>query len=81
MKQAGMKTHKKSVYLWVWMHVYIHKALDEKRTAKSKKRNNSFTFHIFVSKSTSCLPDMSIASTLNTEKCAHIVIEGHQKSA
>lgn len=41
------------------------------RKPKHIKRNlkwytNKLTFHMFVSRSTSCLPDISMASTLKT---------------
>ena len=33
---------------------------------EERKERTYLTFHMFVSRSTSCLPDMSIASTLKT---------------
>ena len=50
------------------MH-YEQEYAKRKEVKKIKKLLRTYlTFHIFVSRSTSCLPDISIASTLKTEK-------------
>lgn len=55
---------------WV-LHFHAHiswKYTRLKGAYSYQEISQSLTFHIFVSRSTSCLPDMSIASTLKTAR-------------